>query len=134
MGVQLARVLGGSTMPHLSPDKRQAILAAASKLFAERPFDKVRMEDVALQADIGKVTIYRYFPTKDDLYLKLLEEIGKEYLNRLGKAERAVRGCRARLVALVRTAMDFFYEHKHLIKLLDRAGIDRDRGTDFPWV
>src|SRR4051812_4229160 len=64
----------GRVMPHLSAEKRQAILESASKLFAAKSFDKVRMEDVAQDAGIGKVTIYRYFPTKEDLYSRLLEQ------------------------------------------------------------
>jgi AcrR family transcriptional regulator len=121
-------------MRNLSPESRQRILDAALRLFAQRSFDKVRMEDVAVEAGVGKVTVYRYFPTKDDLYLDLLKDVGREYLTLLRKAEGSVRGCRARLVALTRVALEYFYERPHLLKLLDRAGIDRDRGRDFPWL
>jgi AcrR family transcriptional regulator len=121
-------------MPNLSPDTRRRILAVASDLFAQRSFEKVRMEDVAAGAGVGKVTIYRYFPAKDDLYLTLLEETGRDYLARLREADTSVRGCRARLVALVRAALTFFDERPHLLKLLDRAGIDRGRKADFPWL
>jgi AcrR family transcriptional regulator len=122
-------------MPHLSDDTRRDILTAASKLFSEKPLDNVRMEDVAEKADIGKATIYRYFKTKDELYLRLLEDLGRGYLARLREAETSVRGCRSKLVALVTAAMGYFKGQDHLIKLLDRAGIDRDRHTEgFPWL
>ena len=121
-------------MAHLSDDTRAAILAAASKLFAERSFDKVRMEDVALTAGIGKVTIYRYFPTKDDLYCKLLEGIGKEFLVELRKAEASVRGCRPRLVIILKEAQAFFAARGYLLDLLDRARLDPDLRKNFPWV
>jgi AcrR family transcriptional regulator len=121
-------------MGNLSPETARRILETASHLFAQKQFDEVRMEDLANGARISKVTLYRYFPTKDDLYLKLLEEVGRDYLSRLREAEASARGCRARLVALTRTALRYFDERHHLLKLLDRAGIDRDRGEGFPWL
>ena len=121
-------------MANLSPETKRRILDVAADLFAHRSFEQVRMEDVASGAKIGKVTIYRYFPTKDDLYLKLLEEIGRDYLEKVRDADTSVRGCRARLIAIVRVALDFFYSRPHVLKLLDRAGIDGDRQTDFPWL
>ena len=48
--------------------KEQAILDAASQVFALRPFHEVLIDDIAADASIGKGTIYRYFPTKEDLY------------------------------------------------------------------
>jgi AcrR family transcriptional regulator len=108
-------------MANLSPETRRRLLDAAAALFAQRSFDKVKMEDVAAEAKTGKATIYRYFPTKDDLYLKLLEDIGQEYLGRLREADESVRGCRARLVALVRAALDYFYGRPRLLELLTTA-------------
>ena len=49
-------------------DKELAILEAASRVFAQRPFHEVLIDDIAADAGIGKGTIYRYFETKDDLY------------------------------------------------------------------
>jgi AcrR family transcriptional regulator len=120
-------------MPHQSPGTRQVILDAASRLFAQRTFDSVKMEDIAKEAKIGKPTLYRYFETKDDLYFTLLEGVGKDFLDVVRKAEAAVRGCRPRLIAIVRASMGYFQTRPYLLKLLDRAGLD-DREKDFPWL
>jgi AcrR family transcriptional regulator len=44
---------------------RQDVLAASSRLFAERGYYAVRMEDIAEAADVSRATLYRYFSTKD---------------------------------------------------------------------
>lgn len=122
-------------MPPPSVQTTANILEAATHLFSQKHFDAVRMEDVAARAKISKVTLYKYFSTKEDLYLKLLEEAGRHYLAALRHAEAAVRGgCRAKLVALTSAALGYFDERQHLLKLLDRAGIDRDRCDGFPWL
>jgi AcrR family transcriptional regulator len=45
---------------------RAAVIAAAKKLFADQGLD-AQMPDVAKAAKVGVGTVYRHFPTKDDL-------------------------------------------------------------------
>ena len=47
---------------------------AATRLFATRSFHDVRLEDVAAAARVGKATVYVYFRSKQDLYLRLIRE------------------------------------------------------------
>ena len=47
--------------------KRQEILHAAISIFARKGFLKTTINDIAVEAQIGKGTIYEYFPTKEDL-------------------------------------------------------------------
>ena len=52
---------------------RQAVIAAAKKLFAEEGLE-AQMPDVARCAKVGVGTVYRHFPTKDDLIAALVAE------------------------------------------------------------
>ena len=52
---------------------RQAVTAAAKKLFADQGLD-AQMPDVAKAAKVGVGTVYRHFPTKDDLIAALVAE------------------------------------------------------------
>jgi AcrR family transcriptional regulator len=52
---------------------RDAILAAAKKLFADQGLD-AQMPDIAKAAKVGVGTVYRHFPTKDDLIAALAVE------------------------------------------------------------
>ena len=53
---------------------RQRVLTAAAKLFSERGVDCVSMDDVALEAGVGKGTLYRRFGDRATLALALLSE------------------------------------------------------------
>lgn len=55
-------------------ETRQAIQAAAVKLFAEKSFEKTSIEDIAKEAGIGKTTIYGYFTTKNDIFIDYCDE------------------------------------------------------------
>jgi AcrR family transcriptional regulator len=61
---------------------RQAVIAAAKKLFAEQGLD-AQMPDVAKTANVGVGTVYRHFPTKDHL----IAAIASDHFERL--ADRA---------------------------------------------
>lgn len=56
------------------PDKRQRILDAALKVFAERGFFNAKVSEVARQAGVADGTIYLYFQNKDDLLISLFED------------------------------------------------------------
>ena len=54
--------------------KRRSILDAATRLFAARPYHEVRLDDVAAEAHVGKGTLYIYFASKEELYLRLIRD------------------------------------------------------------
>lgn len=62
-----------STGPGLRERKRQrmyeAVSDAAIALFLQKGFEKVSVAEVAAAAEISKPTLFRYFPTKEDLVL-----------------------------------------------------------------
>jgi AcrR family transcriptional regulator len=67
-------------------ERRLKILAAASDLFGANSYDSVQMRDVAGLAEVGKPTLYRYFPSKEELFL----EVFKSGLDRLDAEVSAI--------------------------------------------
>lgn len=55
------------------PDARTRILDTASRLFYERGVRAVGVDLIVEQAAVAKASLYRYFPTKDDLIVAFLE-------------------------------------------------------------
>ncbi|WP_045836032.1 TetR/AcrR family transcriptional regulator [Hyphomicrobium sp. 99] len=58
---------------------RQAISDAATCLFIERGFDHVTVDEIALAADVGRMTVFNHFPRKEDMFFDRDEE-GREIL------------------------------------------------------
>lgn len=65
------------------PDKRQRILDAALKVFAERGFYNAKVSQVARAAGVADGTIYLYFDNKDDLLIQLFEDRMEYIIRRL---------------------------------------------------
>jgi AcrR family transcriptional regulator len=60
--------------------RESAILDAARQLFAEQPWDRVTIAEVAIAAGIGKGTVYKHFPSKEALYARLVLDLSREHL------------------------------------------------------
>jgi AcrR family transcriptional regulator len=63
--VELERV--PSRRERKKAERRQAIYETAIKLFTERGFDAVTVDDITEAVDIGKGTFFNYFPTKEHI-------------------------------------------------------------------
>jgi AcrR family transcriptional regulator len=80
---------------------RQLIFETASRLFAERGFDAVTVADVARTADVSEVTVFNYFPTKEDLFfggMEVFEEQLVAAVERRAAGESALGAFRALLM------------------------------------
>ncbi|TWI73072.1 TetR family transcriptional regulator [Desulfobotulus alkaliphilus] len=65
-----------STFMKLREDEREVrkslIINAAMKLFEEKSFHDIGMRDIAAEAGVSAASIYRYFPSRDDLFVEAL--------------------------------------------------------------
>lgn len=60
---------------------RETISTVATRLFMERGFDNVTVAEVAAGANVSKMTVFNYFPRKEDLFFDREQE-GNELLER----------------------------------------------------
>ncbi|HKW69869.1 MAG TPA: TetR family transcriptional regulator [Candidatus Dormibacteraeota bacterium] len=81
---------------------RQQIFDAASRLFQEKGFDRVSVAEVARAADVSEVTVFNYFPTKEDLFyggMQFFEEELIESVRNRQSGESALKAFRRKLLA-----------------------------------
>ena len=54
--------------------KEKEIIEAARNRFAHYGFSKVTMEEIAADVEMGKASLYYYFPTKEDLFKSVIQK------------------------------------------------------------
>lgn len=64
-------------------DTRDAILDAASRLFARYGYRKTTVDDLAREAGIGKGSVYLYFPSKQEVALSVIDRVNLELQEQL---------------------------------------------------
>lgn len=104
----------------LKSDRRGQLLRAAERLFAERGFLAVRLEDIGAAAGVSGPAIYRHFPNKEALLVELLVGISTRLLT--GAREVGARGwsATATLDGLIDLHLDFALDEPDLIRIQDR--------------
>jgi AcrR family transcriptional regulator len=80
-----------------SEDKRNAILDAATRLFAERGLTAAPTSEISKQAGVAEGTLFTYFQTKDELINALYREIKLELADAMMSDFPRKRNVRTRL-------------------------------------
>ena len=88
----------GSTVAALRERKkqqtRQQIYEAARGLFEQKGFDRVSVAEIARAANVSEVTVFNYFPTKEDLFYGGMEFFEEQLVDAVRSARRASRRSR----------------------------------------
>src|SRR5215831_5789973 len=79
--------------------RRTQLLHVALGVFAERGFHVTSMNDIAEAAGVTKPVLYQHFGSKRELYLELLEDVGRRLLDEITKATVSADGPRHQVEA-----------------------------------
>lgn len=100
------------------PEKLPRILEAATRLFAERPFQAVHMKEIADRAEVAKGTLYLHFKDKEALFRAMIAEVSAQ---RLDETQARIAGepevCE-KLRILIRDAVQFSALYPHYLETL----------------
>jgi AcrR family transcriptional regulator len=88
---------------------RRELLAAATKVLAEKGFHDTKISDIAAAADVGVGTFYLHFPDKETLFDAVVDETVK----RLKATIDAARKVEASPIASVRASNLAFFRFAH---------------------
>ena len=104
----------------LKSDRRLQLLSAAERLFAERGFLAVRLEDIGAAAGVSGPAIYRHFPNKESLLVELLVGISTKLLAGARDVRARSADGTAALDDLIDFHLDFALGEPDLIRIQDR--------------
>jgi AcrR family transcriptional regulator len=104
----------------LKSNRRLQLLSAAERLFAERGFLAVRLEDIGAAAGVSGPAIYRHFPNKESLLVELLVGISTRLLAGAREASARSADAAAALDDLIDFHLDFALGEPDLIRIQDR--------------
>lgn len=114
-----------------TPEERTAeILDAAVAVFAERGYRAADCQEIADRASVGKGTVYRYFDTKEALFLGALEHVMDGLQAHVEAASKDRRDPLEKIRAAVHAYFDYFAAQPEVVELFmqERAEF-RERGA-----
>lgn len=66
---------------------RQAIFDAFSGLLAHKAYSQITVQEIIDEADVGRITFYAHFPTKDELLREMCAELFEHVFSQAPEAE-----------------------------------------------
>src|SRR2546426_11350007 len=100
-----------------TPGLRDRILRAAEGIFARRDYHEVQMDDVVEACGVGKGTLYRYFPSKQDLFLAVMFDGIQRLRVELESAARAEESPARKIRRIVDRALAFYWDRRCFFSL-----------------
>ena len=110
----------GTLRSRAKADRRAALLDAAARLFAERGFDRVSIEDLGAAAGVSGPAVYRHFNGKQAVLAALLVGVSEGLHDGGQRVVDSHADAAAALRALVAFHVDFALANPDVIRVQDR--------------
>lgn len=128
--------MGRPVDPALQERRKAQIIKAATRLFARRGFQQTDLQDVADALKVGKGTLYRYFPSKRELFQGAVDSVMNGMRAAIDAATADAPDPLDRISLAIRAYLKFFHDHPEFVELLiqERAEFrDRPKPTYFEY-
>jgi AcrR family transcriptional regulator len=98
----------------LSPDDRRSeLLALGAEAFGQRPYDDVRIDEIAEQAGVSRALMYHYFPDKRAFFVAVVRAEGDRLFDATNMPAQPGQTLFGQLRAGVLAYVDYHESHPH---------------------
>jgi AcrR family transcriptional regulator len=98
--------------------RQEEILTAAVRLFAKHGYADTDTQRLADELGVGKGTLYRYFPSKEALFLAAVDRAMRQLRQHIDDSMADVVDPLDQVVAAVRAYLRFVADHPEFVELL----------------
>jgi AcrR family transcriptional regulator len=86
---------------------KERLFQTAARLFYQSGYRATGVDTIASESGIGKMTLYRHFPSKDDLIVAYLRERDQDFWRRFEQITSGVVGPREKLLVFFAALQDY---------------------------
>jgi AcrR family transcriptional regulator len=98
---------------------KERILAVSARLFAEKGFDGISIDELAQGAKVNKSMIYYYFSSKEGLLINLIQRYIQEFESSFMKVKtKKTRSIKAAIEELVTLVVEYMSQNRNIIAIL----------------
>ena len=97
--------------------RREEILLAAERKFSQNGFFKTSMAEIAEAAQFAMGTVYRFFKSKEDIYISLVEAKVEELLRLLEEATHSRLPAQEKLRAVIQVKLAFADQNRAFFRI-----------------
>lgn len=98
--------------------KRREIVEAARLVFARHGYDNATLEEIAVEAEFAKGTIYNYFESKEALLVEIIDGMMRDIADLARSSGNAGESAETRLHAFAMKSIAYYKANDDLMRLL----------------
>ena len=99
---------GPDLIPSRTPRQRE-LIAVGSRLFAQRGYHAVGINDISGELGLTGPAFYRHFPSKEDLLIAVLDQAISNHLEEVGDLVASISDPLETLKAIIKHHIDFVF-------------------------
>ncbi len=113
--------------------RRDRIVHAALEMLRERPYAEIQIREVADRGGVALGTLYRYFPSKEQLFAHVLLEWASDFDGRLRRRGPELGDDVERLRLVLRRAISAFERSPNFFQLITVLEVADDPAVEAPF-
>ena len=98
--------------------KKEYILKEAARIFSKKGYWKTDVDSIAQKLQLGKGTIYRYFESKEDIFISLVGNILDQLIDALKKETGKSKSLSEKIEIWVYKYLEFFEKNSIYFKII----------------
>jgi AcrR family transcriptional regulator len=110
--------------------RKEDIIQAAKKLFAEKGYKNTSMNAIAEKADFSKRTLYQYFENKSDLYFSVALQIYEDLVSHLENTELTEQDGFGKIKEIFFAYYEFYKNNEEYFKIIYDIGKVRQESNN----
>jgi AcrR family transcriptional regulator len=100
--------------------KREEIVVAARRVFAQRGYNQATLEEIAERAEFAKGTLYNYFQSKDELFQHIMERLLDDMVGVAGAAIAGTATIRDAFRLYAARILEYYKTNEDLLRIIAR--------------
>jgi AcrR family transcriptional regulator len=106
---------------------KEEVIKSASKLFKERGFLSTTIQDIAEDCGIAKGSVYKFFPSKEDLFSEVFNQCLNFYFDQVDELARLPElSSKEKFLQQIILRFRYFIEYKHILVEFTELPIQQD--------
>jgi len=103
---------------HRIEENKKFILKVAEKIFSQKGYSLATMDQIAEEAQFSKVTLYRYFKSKSEIFLEIINKSFDEMYQKMARILEEKTAAEEKLRELIHCISSYYHRKKNLARIL----------------
>ncbi|MEE9442627.1 MAG: TetR/AcrR family transcriptional regulator [candidate division Zixibacteria bacterium] len=103
--------------------RKHSILEAAARVFSRKNFGEATLDEIAIEAELSKGTLYNYFKDKQDLFDSLMDHGHEHFLLCFEEAIGKSKSIESLIGNLFTNFIGTLFEHHYLVRMILTSGM-----------